>query len=512
MKITFYNRPYHIAHIVRKGEKSSFPEKLIDLCMSPPEFCIVVLAPLEKDDHNSLADERWHDFLDKFDPDFITYATEIGNTLKEKLTRNFSCFYTGEFEGFQKENPVVFSQLEKAIKSTDERAHHLKLPVSTHPPMEKLSRLGFHKNEVTYVYPDGFSGKWSIKLPDNIDDRKIFDVRINDESGKKQGYLIPNTCLFNRVISKYNQDFRIRIAGKDVSSTFSIMPGDEGLSGRSFVLPEPAELLSGVFQESGYSVRKGRSATFLSLFDDLAQVGDFLMKPYTIPMMEKMVDSRFNYFNTVRRIISKSGDYDSVETSAELLFMLSRRILLRGFVFKCKQCNHEDFYLMKEVNEKYTCKGCGSHNVTPLRLPGAYKLNHIVSEGYLGGVFATILTLYRLFRDADESFIYCPELGLKKKNSEMEIDIVCLVDGKPVIGEAKMGRLIKDRDFSPRDEFEKYKVAARAINASKVIFSTISDNFYEIPLSKIDRFRKEIADEGMRNIEVEILTGKELLK
>lgn len=511
MKITFYNRPYHLAHIVKKGKKSSFPEKLIDLCMSPPEFCIVVLAPLSEEDGDSLADESWFDFLSKFDPDFITYATDIGSTLKEKLAKNLNCFYFGEFDKFQKDNPDIFLEMEKAIISTDERSHHLKLPVSTHPPMEKLSRLGFHKNEVIHVFPDGFRGNWDIKLPDNIDGKKICDVKISDESGKKQGYIIPDNDLFNRILSRFNPDCRVRILGEDISSAFSIKPNDE-MAENHLILPDPENLLIEVFRELGYSVRPGRSSAFLSMFDDLAQAGDFLMKPYAIPLMEKMVDSRYKFFNAVRRIISGRGDYDSVETSAELLFMLSKRILLRGFIFKCKHCNYEDFYFMREVNEKYICRGCGRKNVTPLRLPGAYNLSHIVCDGYLGGVIATVLTLYRLFRDAGESFIYCPELSLKKKNSEMEIDIICLVDGKLVIGEAKMGRLIKDRDFSPRDEFEKYKVSAREINASKVVFSTISDSFYEIPLSKIDRFRKEITDEGMGNIEVEILTGKELLR
>ena len=133
-------------------------------------------------------------------------------------------------------------------------------------------------------------------------------------------------------------------------------------------------------------------------------------------------------------------------------------------------------------------------------------------EAFRQGNAASILTLYHIFNEAEDSFIYARETSLKKAGKEMEIDILCLADGRVTIGEAKMGKLIKDRDYSRRDEFEKYKILAKEIRADRVIFSTLSDGFYKVPLAKIERFGRELAEEGLESLEVDILSGPDLMK
>lgn len=516
MEITFYNRPYRIAYLHPVSGDRSIPDFLLKLYFMPSEQCIVVYIPLNDDNSGALPlDSDWKEFLQNFDPDFITCHEEMEEILLKQFRKNFPAFSVTYFTTF--EDTVGETLCGKFHTDTGEQEDSLKhagysIPVNLLPPVEELSEPLTRENQAAYIYVGGFPPDGKILLPDKIDRKRIIDIIITDATREKQGYRVPTHRLFRKVLSRFNPDLEIRPMRNNLTSGFSIIIPSDSQETDFITLPRPDILLQEVFNEAGYSTHPAKTLNFIRLFGDLTTAGKFLSKPYTVALIERMATPGFKPFNEVRKIISSRGVPDSADTSSEILELLSHRFLLRGYILKCPQCNAEEFYFMKEVDEKFFCKGCRQENVAPLKLPPAYRLNHIVAEGRLNGVVATVLTLYKLFLETEDSFIYCPELGLKSGENEMEIDIVCIVDGEIVIGEAKMGRLIKDRDFSPRDEFEKYKIIARDIGAHRVVFSTIQDSFYEIPMMKIDRFRRELAEEGLQNVEVDIFSGSELLE
>ena len=514
MEITFYNRPYRIVFLYSGAGDRSIPDILLKLCLMPPEHCIVVFIPLNEDNSGALPlDNDWNDFLQSFDPDFITCYDEMEENQLLQFHMSFPAFkvsYFSQFEDAVGEN-LCRSFPDNGEEEISGKKTQYSIPANILPPVEELSEPITKENIATHIYVTGFPDDGKILLPNTIDKNKVFDIIITDTTGKKQGYRVPPHRLFRKVMSRFNPDIDFRPMKTDLTSGFSVIIPTDSPDTDFITLPHPGNLLQEVFNEAGYSTHPAKTLNFIRLFGDIVTTGQFLSKPYTLTLIERMVTPGFRPFNEVRRIISSHGVPDSSDTSSEILEMLSHRFLLRGYLLKCPHCNSENFYYMKEVDEKYSCKGCRQENVVPLKLPPAYSLNHIVTEGRLNGVIATILTLYKLYIESNDSFIYCPELGLKSGENEMEIDIVCIVDGEIVIGEAKMGRLIKDRDFSPRDEFEKYKIIAREIGAHRVVFSTIQDSFYEIPMMKIDRFRRELAEEGLKNVEVDIFGGSELM-
>lgn len=514
MEITFYNRPYRIAFLYSGAGDRSIPDILLKLCLMPTEQCIVVFIPINDDNSGAIPlDSDWKDFLQSFDPDFITCHEEMEESLLQLFHQSFSSFrvsYFSQFEDTMGEALCGAFPGNEQEEASDKKTQY-SIPTNIIPPVEELSEPVSKENCTTHIYVKGFPADGRILMPESIDKSSIFDIIITDTTGKKQGYRVPPHRLFGKVMSRFNPGMNIRPMKTNLTSGFSVIIPSDSPDTQFITLPHPNNLLQEVFNEAGYSTHPAKTLNFIRLFGDIVTAGQFLSKTYTIALIERMATPGFKPFNEVRRIISSRGVPDSADTSSEILEMLSHRFLLRGYLLKCPHCNDEDFYYMKEVDEKYLCKGCRQENITPLKLPPAYRLNHVVAEGRLNGVIATILTLYKLYVEANDSFIYCPELGLKSGEIEMEIDIVCIVDGEIVIGEAKMGRLIKDRDFSPRDEFEKYKIIAREIGAHRVVFSTIQESFYEIPMLKIDRFRRELAEEGLRNVEVDIFSGSELL-
>ena len=512
MEVTFYNRQLRIALLyLKSGDRMVF-DNLFRLSLEPNNKGQVIFIPIEENENNEMYIAReWIDFLSKFDPDFIAYNEDIDESLLNNLRRTIPVFKT--VDGEEPENlPGSFSNVPDEERNGTVENQRKKIPINLIPPMEKLSQPLHKSNVTTYYYVDGFPQDGRIKIPGNIDKNRVFDIIIRDNNNIKEGYILPQNTLVKRVLSRFNPEMEIRPMGYRENSGFSIIAKKKAEDNTVVQFPHPDTVIQEMFNEAGYATHPARTNTFINMFSSLREAGEFLTKSYTLPLIERMKNHKGKYFGEVRKIISSRGIPDSVETSEELLFMLSRRFLLRGFILKCDCCHLEDFYFIKEVDEKYICRGCRSENLTPLKLPSAYRLNRIVLDGLRNGVIATVLTLYRLYREAGESFIYSPELGLKSGGTEMEIDIVSIVDGRIIIGEAKMGRLIKDRDFSRRDEFEKYKKLAVEINAHRVIFSTIKDSFYDIPMSKIDRFRRELIEEGFEDVEVDIFGGSELFR
>lgn len=500
MEITFFNRPYRIARLCDSGESLKFSN-------SESMESAAIMIPVKINGEGALEiPPRELEFLAGFDPDFLIYPP--GSSYGSINGNNG--YFPGFFQGSTEDIPDEFRPVANRY-DTEEILEKWENPPGTGELHNFILECSSRReNTVTHVYPEGFPLDGVFEIPGEIDRERVFDIILSDRSGRKESYILPRTKLFQRVVTRFNREFKIRLCNFAGRQGFSLISNGESLP-RYFRLPPRRELFSKVFQELGYTTRSASTTTFIDLFSGLADAGDFLTREYALPLIESLLDPGFKPFGSIRKIISGHCLPDSLDTSNELLYMLQRRILLRGFIFKCPVCRYEDFYFMKEVDEFFKCRGCLKKNLTPLRLPAAYRLNHIISEGHLHGAEATILTLNRLFQEAEESFIYSPELALKKKNSEMEIDIMALQDGKIILGEAKMGRLIKDRDFSPRDEFGKYLVTTKELGAHRVIFSTVKNSFYDMPLSKIDRFRRELSQEGLGQVVVEILGGSELM-
>lgn len=164
-------------------------------------------------------------------------------------------------------------------------------------------------------------------------------------------------------------------------------------------------------------------------------------------------------------------------------YLIERKIIHRGFIFKCRECFNADWYNLNEIDNEFSCKRCGkttsynSNNLfrqkDSLEPQWFYKLDEVFYQGYKQNVIVPILTLYNL-ESRSESFIYINQIKLKKKTNPdknfMEIDICCISDGEIIIGECKKSNTLTKK------EIKKYKQLYYEIGAKKLIFSTFDEN------------------------------------
>jgi hypothetical protein len=144
--------------------------------------------------------------------------------------------------------------------------------------------------------------------------------------------------------------------------------------------------------------------------------------------------------------------------------LLKKGIPEKGFVLKCEECSYEYWYYVDEVGQKFKCNRCGAeqhYNINPLWF---YKLNEIVFQGINSDMQVPLLTIDYLKNTSKSDFkwIYDSDFIDTKRN----LDIICSIDGKIYIGEAKCC------DYIDKSQFQFYMDICRKVRIDGIVFST----------------------------------------
>lgn len=140
-------------------------------------------------------------------------------------------------------------------------------------------------------------------------------------------------------------------------------------------------------------------------------------------------------------------DENSLKRDLELL--VEKGIYFIGYKIKCKNCGSKLWYSLSELGELIKCKGCLQNITLSIESIIDYKLNDVVrnclisnsgSKNDLHGNLTVLLFLVEMNSLSHTSFYYMPQQnyyvnGLE--NHRSDIDILCIKDGKLIIGEAK---------------------------------------------------------------------------
>jgi len=178
------------------------------------------------------------------------------------------------------------------------------------------------------------------------------------------------------------------------------------------------------------------------------------------------------------------------ETIKELC---SYRVFLKGFKLKCSKCSSEFWYHLNDVNETVRCNGCLEYFELPIEPKFAYKINDLIKNNIFqsktqpDGNLTVIRTLVHIYNNSRQSFFYSPQINLydssESKKPCTDIDIICLSDGRLIIGEAK------HRSTAFSDESNKCLKSlveiAKSIHPDKIILSC-----YEDPNGKLEKAKK----------------------
>lgn len=120
-----------------------------------------------------------------------------------------------------------------------------------------------------------------------------------------------------------------------------------------------------------------------------------------------------------------------------------------GNKIKCKNCGSALWYSLQELSNNMDCKGCMQEIRLPIEELPYYKINDVIrnnldsksgSKNNLHGNLTVLYTLISLREQSWHSFLVLPPQNYYKRNSKRpisDIDIICIMDGSLIIGEAK---------------------------------------------------------------------------
>lgn len=284
------------------------------------------------------------------------------------------------------------------------------------------------------------------------------------------------------------------------------------------------EIFQIIFKESNYCILTSDKGNYeresTEKFGSLEGIAEFFINEKYQKLFNKFIetknpddgegiflkDDRRMYMNleSIKNIL---GD----EITPMINDFVERRILHRGFIFKCERCKHAGWYDIEDITNTFKCKRCrtiqhyNSNNFirqNPIEPEWFYKLDEAIYQGYNNDMIVPILTLNKLKKLSKESFLYCNEIEIRKMehpdDQYREIDICCISDGKIVIGECKQQNKLE------KEEIEKYKDIYEEIRADKIIFSTFKEKGWSD--GTLSLFEEILRDE----VNYEIFTKNEL--
>ena len=247
-----------------------------------------------------------------------------------------------------------------------------------------------------------------------------------------------------------------------------------------------------IFSNAGNDVRYSDKGNYqlqcTEKFGGLTQLSDFLRSLQHQKLLETYVESssgqigirlrerRYLTFEDIKNLL---GDKNlSVQTIDDLS---GKGVLYRGFIFKCEACRNADWYPIEAVSHEFVCSRCRisqrytvQHWRDPEEPKWYYQLDEIVYQAFSNNFHVPVLTLRLLQDRAKSSFFYVPELEIRtdatSPKPDYELDVICCVDGKIIIGECK-----RRNKAVTKADLNKYKNVADVIRADKVVFSTIDN-------------------------------------
>ncbi len=225
---------------------------------------------------------------------------------------------------------------------------------------------------------------------------------------------------------------------------------------------------------------------WVDIFDDLCKsekaAGDSISFPEILKRCIKIYEENVAPLSQKEESLANAENL-SLGLQRILKTLCELGVFLQGFKLKCSHCSSIFWYHLKEANSKINCKGCLEDFNMPVEVPFSYKLNDLIknnifqSKTQRDGNLTVIRTLIHLGLRSHRSFEYSHQLNLyddyRTRKPANEIDVVALVDGKLVIGEAKHNS--KEFGANSNKSLNSLIEVAKDIRPDKLILSCYTD-------------------------------------
>lgn len=171
-------------------------------------------------------------------------------------------------------------------------------------------------------------------------------------------------------------------------------------------------------------------------------------------------------------------------------------ILLMGVHPHCPLCGYANWYHIDEAQQTLQCKGCGYKYPMRPQEEWYYKMNSLVQAGCAQhGLIPVVLALGQLLHESKSSFIFTTSLDLFKQRegtSFGDLDIVCIQDGRFIIGEIK-----QSIGLFTNSDFKKMAEIAELLKPDTLIFSSLDPEPNRFVNNNLEILRKRLAPFGI---------------
>lgn len=271
------------------------------------------------------------------------------------------------------------------------------------------------------------------------------------------------------------------------------------------------------------------SNNILQLSKNQASTG----KEIPIEVFIEEAESELKDFN------SSEGEHTKLTFEKEDLMkyisdLIGLNIFLLGIRTHCPLCGFANWHHLDEAQQILRCKGCGYNYPMRPEERWYYKLNNLIQAGCCEhGLIPVILVLGQLLHDSRKSFIFTSSLDLYEKQiipsafrcrdnplqlptcphnvksqsaiginadedtiiaKKGDLDIVCIKDGKFIIGEVK-----QSNNLFAKSDFNKMAKIAEKIKPDILLFSSLEKQNKLIE-DNIERIKETLEPLGIETI------------
>ena len=266
--------------------------------------------------------------------------------------------------------------------------------------------------------------------------------------------------------------------------------------------PSASMVFRHLFEKAGYSISESAAGRyrrlttdlwggFDSLYSDLAD--DAILALLKSWLSETASGESPGIYAAGRRYLSiEDAAVASEMTVSDTRTLFDRYldcgILRRGLVLKCTHCLYCDWYVLDDVGQSFICSRCrmevtvvtdswlSDHRRSDERDEPTYyyDLAEVVYQSLSHNSDLPIRVLGTLKAESKSSFQQVAEIDVESSDNArlLEVDLLALVDGRIIIGEAKTGDQLKNTKRLEQQWLNRFADVAEGIAGDEVVFAT----------------------------------------
>lgn len=185
----------------------------------------------------------------------------------------------------------------------------------------------------------------------------------------------------------------------------------------------------------------------------------------------------------------KYFDTVSDELPTEVINLLEKGILERGFRLVCSSCSFSSWYPCEQVGQTFKCTRCYQLQVYKANPLWLYKLTEVIFHGFAQNMHVPLLSLDYLKHRSKHHFAWIPDSDVYwlDNNNELHrnLDILSLSDGKLYVGEAK------SNDRIDAEQFSFYEDICRRVAIDGIVFATTQPHWNKGTLQRIEKLQAQ---------------------